>query len=77
MRVTNDHYNQKIDKVWTHDTTTVYVTDMTGATWAIHSDEHGLVVRAIGAPGQGNDSVRMRPICANQILLRAVRHEDP
>ncbi len=75
MKVTNDHYGHRPSVSWHRDAAELYITDDTGAIWAFRSDDKGLSVRSLGNDA-GDDSIRVRPVCDNNIHLRATRVED-
>ncbi len=77
MKITNDFYLRKSPaKAWTQNDDTIYITDSDGVTWHISSTPGGLRLRSLaGKPGD-NDSIRIKPECANEIVLHSKRHED-
>lgn len=75
IHVTNAHYGPRQDK-WTYDVHKVWVTDQEGRVWELSPQRGGLAVRALGGVGKSNDSIRVEPLCSNEILLRSTEYED-
>ena len=76
LSVTNDHFNHRPETRWDHQAPVIYVTDEHGVTWELRSTKIGLQVRSLGRKHQGDDSIRIRAECANEIRLYSVQHEE-